>query len=157
MFQRSPDCEAHAVDSPKFEHGLRSQIDVLRAERFVAGNEAIAHGVSAAPQAKTNAVPAMFDEQDAGFEVMISANQNGRNPAIFLPIGGNEIFKICAVVVLLAAAQAEFTNCRDKRPKFPFTDKDLGGSFGAFQQRVGSSYLEHRTISQGVMDSEQTS
>jgi hypothetical protein len=99
----------------------------------------------------------MFDKQDASFEVMISANQNCRCPSIVLRVCSNEILEICGVVVLLTTAQAEFSNRRDKWPKLPFTDKDFGGSFAAFEQGAGCSYLEHRIVSQGVTDSEQTS
>jgi hypothetical protein len=99
----------------------------------------------------------VFDEQDAGFEVMIAANQNRRNPSILLLISRNEILKIRAVVVLLATAHAELTNCRDKLPKRPFTDQDFGGSFAPFERRDDSSYLEPRLIRQRLMGSEQTS
>ncbi|MGB8535008.1 MAG: hypothetical protein WCD57_01225 [Acidobacteriaceae bacterium] len=99
----------------------------------------------------------MFDKQHAGFEVLISANQNRRNPAVFLLVCGNEIFKIRGEVVLLAATQAEFTNRRDIHPKLSFTDKNFGGSFAPVEDRAGSSPLERRIISQGVVDSEQTS
>ncbi len=88
---------------------------------------------------------------------MISANQNRRNSSIFLFVCSYEIFEIRSVVILLATAQAEFTNRGDIRLKLPFTDKDFGGSLAAIEPRASSWYLEHRIISQGVMDSEQTS
>jgi hypothetical protein len=99
----------------------------------------------------------MFDEQDAGFEVIIAANQNRRNPSILLLVSRYEIFKVRAVVVLPATAHAEFTNRRDKWPKLSFTDQDFGGSSAPCERRDGSSYLEPRIISQCVVDSEQTS
>jgi hypothetical protein len=99
----------------------------------------------------------MFDKQDAGFEIVIPANQNRRNPAVFLLVCSNEIFKIRGEVVLLAAAQTEFPNGRDIHPKLSFTDKNFGGSFAALEHRAGPSRFERRIISQGVVDSEQTS
>ena len=99
----------------------------------------------------------MFNKQNAGFEVMISANQNRRYSSIFLFVCSNEIFEIRGVVVLLATAQTEFTNRRDIRLKLSFTDKDFGCSLAAIEPRASSWYIEHRIISQGVMDSEQTS
>jgi hypothetical protein len=98
----------------------------------------------------------MFDKQDASFEVTVLANQNDRYPSIVLSVCRNEILEIRGVVVQLATAQAEFTNRRDKCPNLPFTDKHFRGSFAAFEQGAGSSYIGHRIISQGVMDSEQT-
>jgi hypothetical protein len=99
----------------------------------------------------------MFDKQDAGFKIMILANQNGRNPSIFLLVCPYEVFEIRCEVILLTAAQAEFTNRRDKSPKLSLTDNELGGSLAAVERSAGSSCLEWRIISQGVMDAEQTS
>ena len=80
----------------------------------------------------------MFDKQDAGFEVKIPANQNSRNPSIFLGVCSNEILQVGCEVVLLTATQAEFTNRRYGRPKLLFTDNDLGGSIAAIERRTGS-------------------
>jgi hypothetical protein len=89
----------------------------------------------------------MLDEQDTGFQVTISANQDCRNSSISLRVCRNEVLKIRGVVVLLATAQAEFTNRRHIRSKLSFPDKNFGGSFAAFVQWAGSSYLEHLIIS----------
>jgi hypothetical protein len=88
---------------------------------------------------------------------MLLANKNRCNPAVFLLVCGNEILKIRGQVVLLAATEAEVTNRRDIRPKLSSTDQYFGSAFAAVKYRAASSHLERRIISQGVVNSEQTS
>ncbi len=92
------------------------QLDILQAKCFGTGDKVFADHAASAHDAKTYPELAMFEEEDAGFEFLIMANQNSSNSPISLGVCSDEILRVGREVVLLTATLSEFTNRRDKGP-----------------------------------------
>ena len=94
----------------------------------------------------------MLHEEDTGFEFLLAANEHGHHSSKPDGVGGNDIFRIGAEVVLLAAAQAELTNLREEGAQLLLTEEEIGGSFVAIEQRAGASPIKGKTIGHGLVD-----
>ena len=69
----------------------------------------------------------------------------------------DEVLRVGRELVLLTAAQTEFTNLRDKGPQISFPDHQLGGSFAAFKDGASCSSLEDCEIRRCAFNTEQSS